>query len=66
MQGASLNDSYAFFWNKGTVWALVLETRVLKKLSLYISEDEKLSFVRRVRCGSNPDKVGIRVAQSTT
>ena len=59
-----MNDKYAFFWSYGMVWALKLETRVLKKLSLYISEDEKESYVRRVRCGSHPDKIGIRVAMS--
>lgn len=55
LQGASMNDGFIFFWNLGKVWSLNLETKVLKRLNLYISEKEVQTYVKRVRCGSNKD-----------
>jgi hypothetical protein len=41
IQGVSMNQGYIFFWNLGIVWSLSLKSQVMKKLSLYISEEEK-------------------------
>ena len=64
IQGVSMNELYIFFWNLGNVWALSLETQKMKKLSIYISEEEKQTFVKRVRCGSNQNVVSLRITQS--
>ena len=36
----------------------------MKKLSIYISEEEKQTFVKRVRCGTNKNVIAIRITQS--
>lgn len=64
MQGVSMNEKYIFFWNLGSVWSLDLSSKVKKKLSLYVSENEISTFVKKVRCTSNPDKICIRIRQS--
>lgn len=61
LQGCSMNVKYMFFWNLGVVWSLDLETRNMQRLSIYISEQEKQTFVKAVRCWSNPDRIVIRV-----
>ena len=61
MQGVSMNEDYIFFWNLGSVWKLNLETKQTSKLSLYISEKEIQTFVKKVRCGSNKHIVVVRV-----
>jgi hypothetical protein len=64
MQGVSMNQNYIFFWNLGSVWSLDLRSKEKKKLSLYVSENELATFVKKVRCTSDPERISIRVQQS--
>jgi hypothetical protein len=64
IKGASMNENYMFFWSLGNVWSLCLEFKRLRKLALYISEKEEQTYIKRVRCGSDKNTIGIRVAQS--
>jgi hypothetical protein len=59
-----MNQQFIFFWNYGIVWALNLGTQVMNKLSIYISEEEKQTFVKRVRCGTSKNVIVIRITQS--
>ena len=61
LRGVSMNEEYKFFWNAGSIWKLCLKTKILTKLSLYISEEEKQTFIKRVRTGSNKDVICVRV-----
>lgn len=58
-----MNDKYMFIWNKSNVWRIDLDTQDMDKLGITIHEDA-VSQIKRVRCGSNPDRVQIRVTQS--
>ena len=40
MQGVSMNEKYIFFWNMGSIWKLDLDTKIVTKLGLYVSEKE--------------------------
>jgi len=64
--GVSMNASYFFIWNLGKVWKINLETEEKSKLELYVSEDEKQTFIKKVRTGSKKDTVCVRVEQSPT
>ena len=64
LRGCSLNENYIFFWNLGVVWSIELKTKLMKRMSIYISEEEPNTYIKRVRCGSNEDMVAIRVFQS--
>ena len=61
INGVSMNEKYIFFWSLGKVWKLDLVSKILSKMSLYIDEDEKHTFVKDVATGSDPDTVCIRV-----
>ena len=66
LRGVSMNERFIFFWNAGKVWKLCLKSKKISQLSLYISEEEKHTFVKKIRTGSNKDIVCIRVEQSQT
>lgn len=61
IQGTSMNERFIFFWNYGIIWALSLEKQEMKRLSIYISEEEKQTYVKRVRCGTNKNVIAIRI-----
>ena len=61
-----MNERYIFFWNLGKVWKLDLESKELSTLNIYIDENEKQTWVKKVRTGSNKYQVCIRVRQSPT
>lgn len=61
-----MNQKYIFFWNLGKIWKLSMETKVIEKLSLYISEEEYETYIKNVRCGSNENSVSIIVRQSAS
>ena len=50
IQGASMNTENIFFWNLGNAWKLNLKSKILKRLKLYISEEDPNTFIRLVRC----------------
>ena len=64
IKGASMNEDFMFFWSLGNVWSFSLQKKRLMKLALYISEKEEQTYIKRVRCGSDKNVIGIRVAQS--
>jgi len=64
LTGTSMNESYIFFWNLGSVWKLSLKTKQLSRLALYISEKEIHTYVVKVRTGSDKNIVCVRVHQS--
>jgi len=51
-----MNDKYMFFWNKSNVWRIDLDTQDMDKLGMNI-HPEAVSYIKRVRCGSNPESV---------
>ena len=63
MAGAQINKDHMFFWNKNTIWRINLFTQDMERLGIEIHPSAD-SEIRRVRCGSNPNTVGIRVSQS--
>ena len=52
-----------FFWNKNTIWRINLLSQDMERLGFQI-HPKAHSVIKRVRCGSNPNTVGIRVSQS--
>jgi hypothetical protein len=67
IRGVSMNNSFIFFWNEGIIWQMDLINKNIRKLSLYISEEEKQTFIRKVRCLSRDDNlISIRITQSST
>ena len=64
LKGCSLNENFIFLWNLGVVWSIELKTKQMKRMQIYISEQESSTYIKRVRCGSNEDIVAIRVSQT--
>lgn len=56
-----MNARFLFLWNDGYAWKISLETREKTRMSLCISLNEKMTKIVRVRTGSCPDFVSIRV-----
>jgi hypothetical protein len=68
LRGITLNAKYLFMWNDGNVWKISLDDPKQEriKLQLYVSEDEKQTKIKKVRTGSNPEFICIRVNQTPT
>jgi hypothetical protein len=66
MQGVSMNHDYIFFWNLGNAWKLDLRSKKVSKLTLYVSEDETQTFIKRLRTTSDRNIICIRVQQSSS
>jgi hypothetical protein len=61
LRGISMNSRYLFLWNDGYAWKIDLETHEKSRMSLAISLNEKMTKIVRVRTGSSPKFVCIRV-----
>mmetsp|Transcript_9402 Transcript_9402/g.14352 ORF Transcript_9402/g.14352 Transcript_9402/m.14352 type:complete len:174 (+) Transcript_9402:4256-4777(+) len=64
LKGVSMNQGYVFFHNFGKAWKLDLFTKKLTRLSIYISEKEEQTWIKKVRTGSNKNIVALRVEQT--
>jgi len=62
----AINASYAFFWNKFNIWYFETKTDThdFKRLDLFVDRDDKNTFIKTVRTGSNEDKIVVLVRQS--
>ena len=63
----TLNDKYIIFWNNFMCWYVCLdelEACKMHPIDLYVDRDEKQSFIRRIRAGSDPNLLTIVIRQS--
>ena len=64
--GLSMNTKYLFFWNLGNAWKMNLKSKEITRLKLYISEKETMTFIKKLRTGSDETFITIIVEQSAT
>jgi hypothetical protein len=66
-----MNNNKIFFWNEYQIWyyeignlAEGIKASKMPSLNFYVDKSDKTTYIRAVTCGSNSNKILIRVKQS--
>lgn len=61
-----MNNQYIFFWNTSEIFKIQISNRRLEKLDFKINPtDGQTLQIKRIRCSSDPNKIGIRLTQTS-